>query len=146
MKLEKPLDPYILKRIHTATEAICEILEINVAMVRGKTRRRKYHHPRCMVAFLMSKEGMSLAEIGRYFCGRDHTTVINMIKVHHQSMEAGDEVSHRYQKTFNIFSELWESKPSMSIVDPMEIARCRARKVSPYVFPAMKLARKERSS
>lgn len=145
MKNSKELDPYILKRIHSAMEMICEIMEVDVAVARGPLRRLKYHWPRCIVAKTMSHEGMRLREIGQYLGNRDHSTVINMIYAHGKYMVSNDEKSLNYKRFYQIFQEVWSMKPPMREMDGMDIARCRARKVSPYIFPGMRFGQKKAS-
>lgn len=48
--------------------------------IRGKSRRRNVTDARFVAMFMMKEsKSMTLSEIGNYFSGRDHTTVLNAL-------------------------------------------------------------------
>jgi chromosomal replication initiator protein len=57
--------------------------------LRGKNRQRLYLWPR-QIAMYLAREltGLSLVEIGRYFGGRDHSTVLHSCKKVQEALEA----------------------------------------------------------
>lgn len=66
-----------LEDIATAT---AEIMQVSVLDMRGKARQRRCANAR-QVCYLVARQktDRSLPQIGRYFGGRDHTTVIKGI-------------------------------------------------------------------
>ncbi len=62
------------------TGAVAEAFSINPALIRGKQRKREVLIPR-QVAMMLIREltDTPLTEIGRFFSGRDHSTVLNSI-------------------------------------------------------------------
>jgi chromosomal replication initiator protein len=62
------------------TAAVAEVFSVAPSQLRGKQRRRDILVPR-QVAMLLIREltETSLVEIGRFFSGRDHSTVLNSI-------------------------------------------------------------------
>lgn len=64
----------------TITGAVAEAFSINPALIRGKQRKREILIPR-QVSMMLIREltDTPLTEIGRFFTGRDHSTVLNAI-------------------------------------------------------------------
>lgn len=63
---------------------------IPAAQLRGVSRERRYAHPRQEAYWLARKTGRySLSQIGRFFGGRDHTTVLHGIRAY-EARKAGD--------------------------------------------------------
>jgi chromosomal replication initiator protein len=64
----------------TITGAVAEAFSINPALIRGKQRKREILIPR-QISMLLIREltDTPLTEIGRFFTGRDHSTVLNAI-------------------------------------------------------------------
>ncbi len=62
------------------TGAVAEAFSINPTLIRGKQRKREVLIPR-QVSMLLIREltDTPLTEIGRFFTGRDHSTVLNAI-------------------------------------------------------------------
>ena len=62
------------------TGAVAEAFSINPALIRGKQRKREILIPR-QVSMMLIREltDTPLTEIGRFFTGRDHSTVLNSI-------------------------------------------------------------------
>ncbi len=62
------------------TSAVAESFSINPALIRGKQRKREVLIPR-QVSMMLIREltDTPLTEIGRFFSGRDHSTVLNAI-------------------------------------------------------------------
>jgi len=62
------------------TGAVAEAFSINPALIRGKQRKREVLIPR-QVSMMLIREltDTPLTEIGRFFTGRDHSTVLNAI-------------------------------------------------------------------
>lgn len=62
------------------TAAVAEAFSVAPAQLRGKQRRRDILVPRQVAMFLIRElTETSLVEIGRFFSGRDHSTVLNAI-------------------------------------------------------------------
>ncbi len=62
------------------TAAVAEVFSVAPAQLRGKQRRRDILVPRQVSMFLIRElTDISLVEIGRFFSGRDHSTVLNAI-------------------------------------------------------------------
>ena len=77
--LRKNYDAYDLDNICTAA---CDFFQVESYQLKGKTRKREIVQARqaCMqIAYRKSK--LSLKQIGKYFGGRDHSTVIHSIEV-----------------------------------------------------------------
>lgn len=64
----------------TITGTVAEAFSINPALIRGKQRKREILIPR-QVSMMLIREltDTPLTEIGRFFTGRDHSTVLNAI-------------------------------------------------------------------
>jgi chromosomal replication initiator protein len=64
--------------IEAIQRKVAEVFEIGVSDIRGKRRTRSFAYPR-QIAMHLSREltDMSLPQIGEYFGGRDHTTVLH---------------------------------------------------------------------
>lgn len=62
------------------TSAVAEAFSMNPAVIRGKQRKREVLIPR-QISMLLIREltDTPLTEIGRFFSGRDHSTVLNAI-------------------------------------------------------------------
>lgn len=62
------------------TGAVAEAFSINPALIRGKQRKREILIPR-QISMMLIREltDTPLTEIGRFFTGRDHSTVLNAI-------------------------------------------------------------------
>lgn len=62
------------------TAAVAEAFSVSPTQLRGKQRRRDILIPRQVAMFLIREmTETSLVEIGRFFSGRDHSTVLNSI-------------------------------------------------------------------
>jgi len=62
------------------TAAVAEAFAVSPSQLRGKQRRRDILIPRQVAMFLIREmTESSLVEIGRFFSGRDHSTVLNSI-------------------------------------------------------------------
>lgn len=136
-----PLDIYVYHRTNEAMEVICELLNVSVTLARSANRKRKYVQARSMLAYAMRAEGMAYSQIGRYLSGRDHSTVIHMIKNHLDWMSTTDPRMDFYKRQYKIFSDAWfadRPKPGEYAPTRMDIARCRSVNTSPYIFPALK--------
>ena len=66
--------------IDTIQETVADYFDMNVADLKGKSRRREHVYPR-QIAMYMAKEltDLPLKSIGYHFGGRDHSTVIHAI-------------------------------------------------------------------
>jgi chromosomal replication initiator protein len=57
--------------------AVCAALRLEGAALRGKQRDWKHSHPRMLAMYLARKHtGATYAEVGQYFGGRSHSTVV----------------------------------------------------------------------
>ena len=74
--------------IEHITRATAHFYKITLADIKSKTRTQKITNARHVAMFLSQKIiGAKLQEIGRYFSGRDHTSVMHAIKKVKASME-----------------------------------------------------------
>jgi chromosomal replication initiator protein len=61
--------------------AVCELFQISVESLKSDSRARTLAYPRMMAMYLARKHtGAAYSEIGRYFGGRNHSTVISAEK------------------------------------------------------------------
>lgn len=58
-------------------EDVARRSELTVAELRGPGRARRYSWPRFEAMYLMREADHSLAQIGKFLGGRDHTTVLH---------------------------------------------------------------------
>lgn len=67
----------------TIQEAVATLLGVPICDLCGQSRRKEICHARHLAMYLCRKHlhGMTLREIGEAFGGRDHTTVINAIRL-----------------------------------------------------------------
>lgn len=68
--------------LHYITLKVCYVFGVDMALVRGRTRKRRLVMPRQIAQFccFFYRNDMSLTEVGRFF-DRDHSTVIHSISV-----------------------------------------------------------------
>jgi chromosomal replication initiator protein len=73
-------------------EVVCQVYEVELGQLKGRRRTNAIALPRQIAMFFIRRHtGMSLAEIGREFGGRDHTTVMHACeKIERQSAEDPD--------------------------------------------------------
>ncbi len=65
----------------TITSAVAEAFDISPSQLKGKQRKRNILIPRQVaISLLRELTSMSLKEIGAFFSGRDHSTVLNSIE------------------------------------------------------------------
>jgi chromosomal replication initiator protein len=86
------IEPARLVRIPTILEVVAKKFGVKVTDLQGKRRSKAVAHPRHVSMFLArSLTDQSLSEIGGYFGGRDHTTVL------HASRSISDQASRDAQ-------------------------------------------------
>jgi chromosomal replication initiator protein len=57
--------------------AVCELFQIEAEVLKSEARSRKVAQPRMVAMYLARKHaGSAYSEIGRYFGGRNHSTVM----------------------------------------------------------------------
>ncbi|MBN1522398.1 MAG: chromosomal replication initiator protein DnaA [Candidatus Aureabacteria bacterium] len=79
--------------IESIQEAVADFFKINVQDLRGKKRPRFIAFPRQIAMYLSRKHtDYSLPEIGRYFGGRDHTTVIHAFRKIEEDINKDDSL------------------------------------------------------
>ena len=82
-----------LVRISDVEKLICEIFGVNVTDLRSPSRRKAVTVPRSIAMFLARKLTQSAyREIGNYFGGRDHSTVVAAEKRVAEQLAAGAPV------------------------------------------------------
>jgi chromosomal replication initiator protein len=63
--------------LHDVERAVCQLFEINPESLKSETRARVLAYPRMLAMYLARKHtGAAYSEIGHYFGGRNHSTVI----------------------------------------------------------------------
>lgn len=68
-------------RVQVIIDVVCDFYRVNIRDLQSKNRQRSITQPRQICMFLLRKlTKLSLTEIGGYFGGRDHTTVMHAIK------------------------------------------------------------------
>lgn len=80
-------------------EVVCENLDITQKDLVGKKRHRPIAYSRHIIShILVKKMGMQLSKVGKnYLGGRDHTTVINSLKVFSDLYETDETFRARYE-------------------------------------------------
>ncbi|OFZ14222.1 MAG: chromosomal replication initiator protein DnaA [Bdellovibrionales bacterium GWA2_49_15] len=91
----------------TITKVVANFYKIPVIDIRSKSRTKKITHSRHVAMYLVQKHlSATLAEIGNFFGGRDHTSVIHGIKKIEQEIQLSGFVK---QEISNLESALSES-------------------------------------
>ena len=68
--------------IETITKSVCSYYKIPLGDLRGKAKTKEVALPRQVAMYLISKLlRPTLKEIGQYFGGRDHSTVLHAVKI-----------------------------------------------------------------
>jgi chromosomal replication initiator protein len=68
--------------IHTIIDAVTDFYHVKVTDLQSKRRQRSVALPRQVCMYLARRlTRLSLEEIGGYFGGRDHTTVMHAVKI-----------------------------------------------------------------
>lgn len=67
-------------KMATIALRVANFYEIDIVDLRGRAKRRDLAWPRQEAMWEMKEAGFSSTQIGRYFNGRDHTTVLLGIK------------------------------------------------------------------
>ncbi|OPL19683.1 MAG: hypothetical protein AVO35_01545 [Candidatus Aegiribacteria sp. MLS_C] len=83
----------------TITSAVAEVFDISPAQLKGKQRKRNILVPR-QVAISLIREltSMSLKDIGSFFSGRDHSTVLNSIERIQELRESDAELDRKIEE------------------------------------------------
>ena len=67
--------------LHDIEQAICQLFQVSADALKSDSRTRALAYPRMLAMYLARKfTGAAYSEIGRYFGGRDHSTVISSEK------------------------------------------------------------------
>ncbi|MFO0835247.1 MAG: chromosomal replication initiator protein DnaA [Phycisphaerales bacterium] len=78
--------------IHTIIDAVTDFYHVKVTDLQSKRRQRSVAQPRQVCMYLARRlTRLSLEEIGGYFGGRDHTTVMHAVKIVETRREADAE-------------------------------------------------------
>lgn len=86
-------------------DAVQQISGFSMTDLFGPCRMRALCDARHMCAhFLVKRSGMSLAEVGRTL-NRDHTTIINSIRVHERLMTSDRRYRQTYQQVIQLLEE-----------------------------------------
>ena len=86
------------------SEAIEKVSGVDFSMLAHKTRKHSVVYARHIYCFQMrDKTNLSLKEIGQTLGGRDHTTVVNSVRVYHNLNETDDTF---YQLALKIEDEI----------------------------------------
>lgn len=83
----------------TITSAVAEVFDVSPAQLKGKQRKRNVLVPR-QVAITLIREltSMSLKDIGAFFSGRDHSTVLNSIERVQELRESDAELDRKIEE------------------------------------------------
>ena len=83
----------------TITSAVAEVFDISPGQLKGKQRKRNILVPR-QVAISLIREltSMSLKDIGAFFSGRDHSTVLNSIERIQELRESDHELDRKIEE------------------------------------------------
>lgn len=83
----------------TITSAVAGVFDISPAQLKGKQRKRNILVPRQVAIFLIRElTSMSLKDIGAFFSGRDHSTVLNSIERVTELRENDPELDRRIEE------------------------------------------------
>lgn len=95
--------------IHTIIDAVTDFYHVKVTDLQSKRRQRSVAQPRQVCMYLARRlTRLSLEEIGGYFGGRDHTTVMHAVKIIETRREADaefDGVLHTFEDSLKPGSE-----------------------------------------
>lgn len=106
-RFERILTSSDVNKCNSITHAISKLEGISVNDVKGKCRKKEYVIPRQIAIHMArSKTNMSLVNIGEFFGGRDHATVIHSINKINDEINMYEEDSKRY-KRMESYVDLW---------------------------------------
>ena len=95
--------------IHTIIETVTDFYHVKVTDLQSKRRQRSVAQPRQVCMYLARRlTRLSLEEIGGYFGGRDHTTVMHAVRIIETRREADtefDSVIHGFESNLKPGSE-----------------------------------------
>src|SRR5208282_1594367 len=75
--------------------AVCQLFHITAEALRSDSRARALAYPRMLAMYLARKHtGAAYSEIGRYFGGRNHSTVISAEKKVQKWLRAEEHGAH----------------------------------------------------
>jgi hypothetical protein len=100
--------PLYEEDMETVTAQICELFGMTVSQLRGKSRKREIIIARHFAMYFCEENSLgSLKSIGKFFGGRDHSTVIHALR----SVEDQAITNPRFKQTVeDIRNELNEKK------------------------------------
>jgi len=76
-------------------KSVCDYFQIKISDLRAKRRSKSIAHPRQVAMYLVrSMTDHSLPEIGAYFGGRGHATVIHACNKIERSLQMGGKIQH----------------------------------------------------
>jgi len=76
-------------------KSVCDYFQIKVSDLRAKRRSRSIAYPRHIAMYLVrSITDHSLPEIGAYFGGRGHATVIHACNKIDRALQSGGKIQH----------------------------------------------------
>lgn len=89
--------------MHDILEAVAKHFEVNCKDILGKGRRAEIVLPRQLAMYLIRDlTEHSFPEIGQFFNGRDHSTVMYAVQKIEKKLEAGSELSEEIRKVKNL--------------------------------------------
>ncbi len=97
--------------------AVCQLFQVSPEALKSDSRARALAYPRMMAMYLARKHiGAAYSEIGRYFGGRNHSTVISAEKKVQSWLRAEEEarsclVSRPLPTSWPTSSARWELEP-----------------------------------
>lgn len=120
------------KKAHTSDEiadiieqTVCKYFKLTKDDLKRKTRRREIVMPRQICMFLLGKfTNHSLVKIGRYFNGKDHTTVIYSLRTVQNLIDTDDLVRNDMERIL----ELLETK--LTFIDTSTIIEKKVKHFS----------------
>lgn len=76
------------ERAQKIIREVCGLYDITWDEIMGDSQTRRISHPRQQAYWRLSKAGFPLADIGRFFEGRDHTSVRHGVIAHEKRLAA----------------------------------------------------------
>ena len=97
-KLEKPRGSNLLS-LERIAKTVARVYSLKLSDLRGKTRRKSVVTARNLT-LLIARDSLdvTLQELGRYFAGRDHSTILHGIRTAAEKMETDSELRLQYEQ------------------------------------------------
>lgn len=89
--------------VENIQSTVCKYFQIRPNDLKSNSREKKYALPRQITMYLIRRyTGLGFKEIGHYFGGRDHTTVMHACNKVRQEVELGLELKHVVEAVQNL--------------------------------------------